>query len=228
MRWSGAVPPQPRIPDVLRAGPFDTTTAAAAGVTASMLRGRAYRRVFPRVWVLAEHRLGDLDWIHAARLTLPDRAHLTGATRLRLLGLDVGPLHPLRFVVAGDLHLAIDGIMLHRTEVLPPLDADGVTPAAAYLHFCSTSTTIDAIAVGDWLLHRGHLSLEGLAELARRDRWRPGAAEVRWVRQWLRPGSRSLPESRLRGLLAFAGLPEPDVNAEIRTEGELVAIVDLG
>ncbi|MGZ5405291.1 MAG: hypothetical protein ACXWDL_11635, partial [Nocardioides sp.] len=84
---------------------------------------------------------------------------MTGLTRIQELGLDLGPRWPLRFVVEGDLHLAVEGVFLHRTKRLPP-DAHGMaTPAAAYLAYCRRARVIDAIKVGDWLLHRCHMRL---------------------------------------------------------------------
>ena len=33
----------------------------------------------------------------------------------------------------------LDDVFLHRTEVLPPLDDVGVTPAAAFMQYCATA-----------------------------------------------------------------------------------------
>ncbi|KAA1379822.1 hypothetical protein [Aeromicrobium fastidiosum] len=121
----------------------------------------------------------------------------------------------------------MDGVVLHRTKVMPPLDDVGLTPAAAYIQYCATARLIDAIGVGDWLAHRRHLSIIELAELVRRDRWRPGAQQARQVLRHLDAGSRSLPESEVRLLLGFAGLPVPEVNVSIVVDGELLGIVDL-
>lgn len=180
-----------------------------------------------RVWVCVDHVMTRLDWIAAAALAVPARAQLSHLTRLQALGLDFGPEEPYHFTVAGDLHIALDDIFLHRTEVLPPLDDVGVTPAAAFIQYCATARMIDAIKVGDWLLHRGHMTLMGVAELARRDEWRPGAAQSLRVLGHLDAASRSLKESETRALIVFSGLPAPEVNVDLNVRGRWLGCVDL-
>lgn len=141
--------------------------------------------------------------------------------------MDIGEVKPVHFTVAGDLHLDLDDIFLHRTAVLPPLDGVGVTPAAAFVQYCATARMIDAIKVGDWLLHRRHMTSIEAAETGARDMWRPGARQVRRVLPHLDSGSRSLKESEVRALLSFAGLPEPEVNVPLVVAGERLGIVDL-
>lgn len=131
-------------------------------------------------------------------------------------------------MVARDHHIATHGIMLHRTDRMPPVDDDGVTPAAAFVAYCTDATLLEAVAVGDWLLHRGHMTLEELRVLVHRDAWRDGAAEAAWISHWLDGRSRSFPESEVRVFLVAAGLPRPDVNVELVVAGRVVAILDLG
>ena len=192
-----------------------------------MLNGSSYRRLFPAVWVLRAHVMTDADWILAASLAMPARARMSHLTRIQALGLDFGPLRPFHFIVAADLHLDVPDIFLHRTEVLPPVDSVGVTPAAAFIGFCATARLIDAIKVGDWLLHEKHMSVLEVAELARRDHWRPGARQVMRVLAHLDGRSRSLKESETRALLEFAGLPAPEVNHDIVEDGVFLACGDL-
>lgn len=222
------MPPIPAIPDALRHRPFHVREALQLGVSERRLRGKSWRRLFPRVWVHVAHVMTQLDWIVAAGLSMPERAQLSHITRIQALGLAFGEDRPLRFTVAGDLHLDVDDIFLHRTEVLPPLDDVGVTPAAAFIQYCSDARMIDAIKVGDWLLHHRHMTTLEVAELARRDHWRPGALQVRRVLPHLEAGSRSLKESESRAVLVFSGLPKPEVNKDVRNaRGELLGYGDL-
>jgi hypothetical protein len=203
------------IPETLLARPFHRSEALTLGLSPRVLEGPRFVRIHPRVYRHRDHVLTFEDVVSAARLALPADAHLTGCTRLRLLGLSVGPELPVRLVVARDLHLALDDIFLHRTVLLPPTDGDGVTPAAAYLAYCHRARVLDAIRAGDWLLHHAHMDGDELAALVSGEGWRDGAAEAAWVMDHLVGDSRSLLESEVRSLVTFAGLPPPEPNGRI-------------
>jgi hypothetical protein len=164
-----------KLPPELRDGPFTRSEALARGVSKSMLRGQRFVRVHPGVWRHVDHEMSHGDWIEAARLALPPTARTTGLTRLQQLGLDLGPRIPVRYVVEGDHHLALEGVFLHRTKLMPPTDAVGVTPTAAFVAACAQLRVIEAIQVGDWLLHRGHMTPQSLSELIVMHPWRRGS-----------------------------------------------------
>lgn len=210
------------IPPTLLSRPFTRDEARELGVTDRMLNGRRFVRVMPRVYRHRDLAMTPELLVEAARLALPDRALLTGLTRLQLLGLDFGPREPVRFVVEGDLHLAGEGIFLHRTKKLPPTDGEGATPAAAFIAYCRRARVNDAVKVGDWLLHHGHMTSSELRDLAIAQLWRDGAHEALWVLDHLDGDSRSLPESEMRALLAFAGLPAGEANREVVLDGVTV------
>jgi hypothetical protein len=207
------------IPAAYAAGPFARAVALADGVSPKMLRGNRFVRLHPRVYATRGHELTWDDLVLAARLALPDRVHLTGISRIQAAGLDFGPRLPVRFVIQGDHHLAIDGIFLHRTKLLPPLDDVGVTLEAAYIFYCARARVIDAIKVGDWLLHHGLIDLDTLEALAVAQLWRPGCNEALWVIEHLDGDSWSLKESETRGVLTFAGLPRPECNQPLELLG---------
>ena len=167
------------------------------------------------------------DQVEAARLALPKDARITGITRIQALGLDFGPRQPVRFVVARDLHLDLEGVFLHRTVRLPPLDDVGVAPMAAYVSYCSLARTIDAIKVGDWLLHHGNLDWNELHAFCLEQRWRAGADECLWVMSHLDGDARSLPESEMRAILDFAGLEGAEVNVGAVAADDATRIGDL-
>ena len=221
------MPRRPFVPQDLRHRPFSQAEGLALGLTVHKLNGSTWTRLFPRVWVHREHEMSSNDWIAAATLAMPARAQLSHVSRIQALGLDVGAIKPVHFTVTGDLHLDVDDVFLHRTEVLPPLDDVGVTPAAAFIQFCADAWMIDAIKVGDWLLHHRHMSVLEVAELARRDAWRPGARQVRRVLPHLDAAARSMKESETRALVVFSGLPAPEVNVSLVIAGERIGIVDL-
>jgi hypothetical protein len=210
----------------LMRGPFTVEHSRQLGLPRGVLV-RRFIRLHPRVWCHPEHLLSLDDRVLAATLALPDRAKLTGISRIQQLGLDFGPRTPIRFVIRGDHHLALDGIFLHRTKRLPPYDHHGVAPEAAFIAYCSLARVIDAMKVGDWLLRDGHLTVESVRALALREPWRAGAQEAVWILERLDGRSRSLPESETRAILEFAGLPRPELNVALDDGPEPQVIVDL-
>jgi hypothetical protein len=215
------------IPSELTSGPFTRAQALALGVSKSMLQGRRFVRVHPGVWRHVDHDMSSADWVEAARLALPPSARTTALTRLQQLGLDFGPRFPVRYVVEGDHHLALDGIFLHRTKVMPPTDEVGVTPTAAFVACCARLRVIDAIQVGDWLLHHGHMTRRSLRDFILAQPWRTGAPEASWVLEHLNGDSRSLKESETRALITFARLPAPKCNHSVSVSQTVTIIIDL-
>lgn len=192
-----------------------------------MLQHDRFEQDFPSVYRLAGVELDERGVVAAARLALPSDARISHATRLRLLGVERGPLQPIHLTVARDLHLDIPGIMLHRTVLMPANDGEMVTVEAAYIGYAATARMLDLIVVGDWLLHHGHMSKEAVIEEAAAQPWRPGAAQVVEVVPLLDGRSRSLPESEARAFLTFAGLPRPAVNLDVRDDGRFLGCGDL-
>lgn len=169
------------IPAVLTAGPFTRAQALDLGVTRSMLVTRRFERLHHAVYRIAGSPITHDERLAAARLALPRFAQLTGISRIQELGLQYGPRLPLHFVVEGDLHLDLEGVFLHRTRSLAPLVDGSMSAEGAFIAYCSLARVIDAIKVGDWLLHEGHMDLGRLIEMAEAHRWRAGADEALYV-----------------------------------------------
>ena len=221
------MPSPSHIPAALIKRPFTSLEAKKCGISEKVLRGHRFRRLHPCVWVLTTYTMTEADRIAAAELALPAAARASHLTRLRKLGLDYGPSEPLHFTMQGELHLALTGIRLHRTTVMPPADSHGVTPAAAFVGYAASARVIDLIKVGDWLLHHEHMTIEQLMETAQRDRWRPGSVAAMWVAPHLDGSSRSLKESETRAILVFGGLPRPEVNVDLFDGEQFIACVDM-
>lgn len=193
-----------------------------------MLEHPRFRQVYPRVYCLADLVLAPSEQIAAARRNLPPDARTTHTTRLRELGLEHGPLEPLHFVVARDLHLDVAGIMLHRTAMMPPSGPAGVCAEAVFVALAATERMIDLIVIGDWLLRHEHMSLTSVHDFVRDAPWRAGAGQALVVAPYLDGRSRSSKESETRAVVVFGGLPRPEVNVEVHDgAGTLVGIGDL-
>lgn len=209
------MPPPSPIPTSLLSRPFTVAMAQEAGLSTKSLRGQRFVQLHRGVHVHAAHPMTTQDWLQAARLAMPERAQLSHLSRIHALGLDVHPRRPFHFTVVGDLHLAVRDVFLHRTPRLPATDDIGVTPTAAFIGACSWERLIDLVQIGDWLLHEGHMTLDGLVELAHHDDWRSGAVEALTVAPLLDGHSRSVRESETRLLMVGSGLPRPEVNRPV-------------
>src|SRR5690349_20436180 len=164
-------------PELLH-GPFSRAYALALGTPARVLEGVQFRRLHRGVYVHRSHEMTWTDHVAAARLALPASARTTGATRLRQAGFEAGSAWPLHFVVEGDLHLALDGVFLHRTAKMPPNDDHAVSVEAAFVAFCADSRQLDAIRVGSVLLNKEVPDLARLQEILDEEKWRHGVRET--------------------------------------------------
>lgn len=215
------------IPLPLLQGPFTPATAREHGVGEKMLRGQRFTRVLPGVWRASEHAMTRADEITAAQLALPERARLSHRTRIEHLGYDARARGTLHFTIAGDLHLDLPGIMLHRTAVLPPCDDVGVHPAAAFIQACAEETLIEAVRLGDYLLTGGHMDPLAVTETVAAQPWRPGTRQALSILPLLDGRVRSPRESDTRMWLVAAGLPRPQCNVAVFEGGRRLGEVDL-
>lgn len=215
------------VPDQLTSGPISRSDALEAGLPARVLEGVQFSRVHEGVYCHRDHEMSFADRIEAAKLALPAEARTTGITRIQELGLTFGSTETLHFVVPGDLHLTLDGVFLHRTVSMPSAGEDGVDVEPAFVAVCAEARVIDAIKVGSMLLHLELLDLELLQQLVVEQPWRRGVRETCWVLEHLDGRCRSLPEAELLSLVRFSGLPEPDVNPELRDNDGMVVMPDL-
>ena len=151
----------------------------------------------------------DDDWITAASARSAergsaDRHHPAAATRSRLRPDATHSVRRRRRPAPGggrDLPAS--------DEAMPPLDDVGVCVEAAFMSYCSLCRVIDAIKVGDWLLHNQHMDLARLLALAVAQPVagrRPGGDVDRALP---RHRARSMKESETRAILEFGGLPVP-------------------
>ncbi len=207
------------VPEELHGRPFHRREAISLGVTSRMLQHPRFVHLHPQVYRLADTTLDRRSHIEAAALALPADAKVSHMTRLELVGLSAGASE-LHFTIARELHLDLDGVMLHRTVKMPPRDRIGVSVSAAWVQSASMLKPIVVVALADRLIAAGRTDLVALAEVAAIDPWRPGAELVEALVGWVDPRSASFPESQVRIVLRAAGLPAPEVNALLWDEDD--------
>ncbi|WBB96237.1 DUF559 domain-containing protein [Solwaraspora sp. WMMA2059] len=216
-----------RVPRELRFAPFSGSRAVAAGLaTWQMLRGPAWQRLLPDVYVEAaafdpaDHRM----WCEAVAVKLPVGGAICGLSAAYLWGVDLLPrrspvhvtlprsvrlgAHPRlavsrRALDPTDITVSFGGIAL-TTEVRTAFDLGRLLPRA------------DALAALDAMLHRRLLHADALTGYLDTNTGGRGIAQLRELVTLAEPLAESPMESRLRLLLHDAGLPRPTVQYEVR------------
>lgn len=200
--------------------PITFRQALDSGITRGTLRGSRYRRLFRGVYLPADEPLGLTTWVAAARLVLPPDTVATGQTALQHWGLDLGRTLPLEFVTAAAQHTSIEGIRVSSRANLT--GGPWADPITAYRHLCRDRPLLDAVTIGDRLLHKRICRTDQIAELAG-----CGSGPVARACGLVRPGAESVRETALRLALVLAGLPEPVLNPTLRDENGFIGRVDM-
>ncbi|WP_203742225.1 hypothetical protein [Actinoplanes cyaneus] len=223
-------------PEELAKAPFRGSTAIAEGhITRGVLRGDAWRRLLPDVYVHRDLPIDHRVWCSAAGLILPAGTAIGGPGAAHLWGADL--LHqdpPGSAVAPRDRWMRRNRrIMTHHTVIAPEdLTVLGgvavTTPERTAFDLGRRLSRADAVILLDAMLRKQTLHADRAAELARQ---RPGWPRVARLREALAlaDGRAESPmETRLRLLVHDAGIARPQPQFEIRGRGgELIARVDL-
>lgn len=215
------------------AGAFRGSAAIAEGiVTAKLLRGPMFRRLFRDVYVPSGTETTHALRCRAAALALVPSAIISGRSAATLRGVELArPDDPVEVVVPLETRIARRcGVDVRRSALLPsdstPWGGIGLaTPLRTAVDLALDRPLPDAVADLDAVLRDGLVDRPDLArELGERhDR---GIVAARRAEELADPRAESRPESRLRVHLLLAGLaPEPQV--VVRHDGAFVARVDL-
>lgn len=211
--------------------PFRRDSAVLHGHPLRKLYSGSYTVLFPGVLIHASVPLSLVTRARAALLASPPGAVLSHQTAARLWHGSVPDDHAIHLSYAKDVKSAIAGITTHRFRApfgrglrhgLPV-----TSPEQTITHLARHLGLVDLVALADSFVRRGHLTPAGLAAYAR-DLTTQGASTTRRVAQLCRTDVDSAPETRVRLLLIFAGLPEPVVNHPIlRPDGTVQYRLDL-
>lgn len=212
--------------------PFTRANALAAGVSPKQLRGSRFRRIFRGVYI--DSRVKDHPLIRAESSLLihPPTAYASHFTAARVYGVPVPP-HPFEHITVqseGDrrqrsglkCHIAAAGARVTSVSGLR-ISA----PSTMFVELASVLGLVDLVVVGDALVRLRLVTVDELAEFCVRSLCRHGAAARRAV-GYVRARVDSAMESRLRMLIVLSGLPEPEVNHEVRDKhGNVLMRFDL-
>lgn len=239
--------------------PFTHADASRAGISDGQLRGRGYRQLFRGVYiasdvavdpwilsravllvaspnvVIARHTAAQLwrgvvpdSWqVHVT--TLWPRAEVRASRGRR-----VGPEAP-RAETGGQVdvwgRMALDGVdarvSIDHTRIGMLRGIRLTDPVRTFLDLAEDLDLVELVVLGDSLVRQGLVTPADLVGAAAE----PGRhrRKARRAAAFVRPGTASAQESRLRMLLVLAGLPEPEVDVQLRDgDGELMRQLDLG
>lgn len=230
--------PQP-LPSALAGRAFSVREARTAhGLTAGRLRGEDLAAPFHGV------RSGEAPSTHlgaclAYAVKLRPRDHLSHQSAAVVHGLPLprrlqdGPVHVTAALPTGRPR----GRGVHGHSAAPQLVRSVVVrgirvshPVQVWCELAVSLTPAELVALGDALVRRNRpvATMGDLAAAVQAWRGRRGAAALLRALGLVRPRTDSWEETMLRLDLAAAGLPEPEVNGEIRDAGgRFLALGDL-
>ena len=209
--------------------PFTREQAREAGITDRQLKSRSYRQLLHGVHVSSAAPDVPLLRTRAALLVHPPGAVATHFSAARVRAAPV-PVHSFEHVT---VHRAEDRRQRHglRCHVAALAVADvkvvkGLRISSAprmFLELASALGLVDLVVVGDWLVRKEFVTCESLVHYCATTHERY-AGHARRAASYVRERVDSPMETRLRMLLVLAGLPEPEVNLELRDRSGLVTL----
>ncbi|WDZ85327.1 hypothetical protein [Micromonospora cathayae] len=232
------MPRSPQVPPGLASRPFRGSTAVADGLlTWTMLRGRAWQRLLPDVYV---HRVGHQPddhrlWCEAVALVLPTGAAIAGLSAAYLWGAGtLPPGAPVTVVLPRAARMRPHARVAVTRSVLSDDDIDVqaglpvTTALRTAFDLARRPPRTEAVVAVDAMLHHRVVDLPALREYAaQRSGW-PGLPLLREVLSLVDPLAESPMETRLRLLLLDAGLPPPAAQYDVHDgAGRFVTRVDL-
>ena len=201
------------------------------GLTEKAMRGPGYRRLFRNVLVASTTPATSLQRVRGALVLQCEEAWASHVSAARVKGAPVPTI--------ADEHVSVRhqklrrhhrGLRCHVGDPTGVVVEKGVRVSGDVPMFIELSgqlTLVDLVVVGDWLVRRRGVTPEQLVKACRTSRHRDRRKALA-AAGFVRSRVDSPMETRLRMLLVLAGLPEPEINLEVRDGlGELVRKYDL-
>ncbi|WP_313404863.1 hypothetical protein [Aeromicrobium sp.] len=207
------------IPDGLHGRPFRTSEATALGITRRMLEGPGFDLLHRGhgVWAVAGVPRDLRFMLRADLLVMPGDAAVSHLTGLQLHGIDLDST-TRHWSTNTVLRRRLDGIGLHRRQA--PLRAqriDGIpvlAPDRCRVNAAIMLSHLEIVRIADALVAAALTTPEHFAAYAW-GRHLHGVRRSRTNAGRVRERVRSFRETDLRLVLTLAGLPEPEINADI-------------
>jgi Protein of unknown function (DUF559) len=210
--------------------PFTSAEAVAHGVTAQMLRGKRFRRMFHGVHAHAGLDLTPVMWAFAALLVLPNDSAIARTTALWLWGVEVGRPLPVHAATSHPHPVRREGLLCHRrrqpVQLRRRCGLAITTPELTFIESCLELGLVDRVVAGDWLIRVGHTNLTDLSNAVRSSTVH-GVKRARRALTYVRECVDSPRETVLRLMIVFARLPEPEPNRRIGDRHDFIARPDL-
>lgn len=226
--------PAKPIPAELKTEPILGADARGLGLTTKVLVRAGFRQ--PHRGVFVWHELEESAELQydAAQLTMKRIALASHHTAAALHGLPVPHSDKPHFwLPEGEKGIETAGLHIHwhKTREVPAYRmVDGRRATSIGKTFIDLATLlrlVDLVAYGDAAIKRSGITIEHLRDLAA-ERGRRHIRRARQAVELIRPCVDSVPETHLRLLLLFAGLPEPEAGRPVYdAAGGWIATPDL-
>lgn len=224
-----AMPEPAPLPEDLRGRAFSRLEADDAGLRPGRLRRRDIRRPFHGVRIVGS--FGSLQERCAAyRVRMKPGHAFSHQTAALLHGL---PL-PRAFEEELELHVSVvmpgrapttRGIVGHRIRIEPAVVQLGGLPVVradeAWAQLAPLLALDELVELGDAVLWTDGALLDAMRAAAQVP-YRPARERLQKALREIRPGCASPGETRVRLLLVRAGVPEPELNAEVELPDGIV------
>ena len=224
---------QPNVPIGLRHSPFTLGEARAEGLTLSALKGKTWRRLGSELYCWRMWREDKWTLLSAWQRNLPAGAVFSGRTAAAIHGLDFSPANPVEVTAATSSSLrTLHGLTVRHCDLsddeVETIRRLSVTTLERTLRdLCVQWSAEEALIALDMAVHGKLVDSVGLWRNALAAMGRPGAKRLRELARLAEPAESPM-ETRLRWLLLHAGLPRPQVQADLHDrQGRFVGRADL-
>ncbi|WP_420110470.1 hypothetical protein [Pseudactinotalea sp.] len=203
--------------------PFTRAAADAAGLTWRRLSGPRYQRLFQGVYVSADVPVTPLVRARGALLAVGGDAAIYGVSAAEVRELPVPVSEDVHVLVDPDARrVRVSGIVIHRgRRKLSEYRGIPLTMMAdTFVDVGRDHPLVDAVALGDAMVLRGFATPQHLVRTAAAETGR-GIRRARRAASLVRSRVDSPRETRLRLLMVFNGLPEPEIAYEVTAAGRM-------